>query len=190
MLRCLVARLGDERYAIPVTNVVETVALKDSTIHTVAGVQTVDRDGVPGAARGPRVPSWTSPASASPLAAVVVRHGGGGADQMAWTVDRLVGEQEIVVKDLGGFLDRPPGLTGATIDSDGTLMLLVDVRELAERALSGRRDLRSGRHRRASPANPPCEAGPEDARPRKAAARKRAACSSSRTAPASASCSA
>jgi CheY-like chemotaxis protein len=138
VLRCLVARLGDERYALPVTNVVETIALKDSNVHTVAGVQTVDRDGVP-------VPladlgsALDVPGNRIPTAAVVVRHGGGGTDQVAWTVDRLVGEQEIVVKDLGGFLDRPPGLSGAAIDSDGTLILLVDVRELASARLGGRR---------------------------------------------------
>jgi chemotaxis protein histidine kinase CheA len=138
VLRCLVARLGSERYAIPVTNVVETIALKDSNINTVAGVPTVNRGGVP-------VPLadlgavLEVPGERRPAAAVVVRHGGAGGEQMAWTVDRLVGEQEIVVKDLGGFLDRPPGLAGAAIDSDGTLMLLVDVRELAERRLTGRR---------------------------------------------------
>jgi chemotaxis protein histidine kinase CheA len=172
VLRCLVARLGTERYAIPVTNVVETIALKDSTINTVAGVQTVDREGVP-------VPLadlgavLDVPGERNPLAAVVVRHGGGGADQMAWTVDRLVGEQEIVVKDLGGFLDRPPGLTGAAIDSDGTLMLLVDVRELAERRLSGRR-VAAPVIVAASSSEPAVETGPEDPARAKAAARKRA----------------
>jgi len=78
-----------------------------------------------------------------------------------------------VVKDLGGFLDRPPGLTGAAIDSDGTLMLLVDVRELAERRLSGRR--MTAPVPVATPSDAPAvEASAEDGARAKAAARKRA----------------
>jgi CheY-like chemotaxis protein len=46
-------------------------------------------------------------------------------------VDALEGELEVVVKDLGGFLGRPPFIGGGTIDSDGSVMLLLDVREMA-----------------------------------------------------------
>jgi CheY-like chemotaxis protein len=46
-------------------------------------------------------------------------------------VDALEGELVVVVKDLGGFLGRPPFIGGGTIDSDGSVMLLLDVRELA-----------------------------------------------------------
>jgi len=61
---------------------------------------------------------------------VVVRYGG-ASEQLAWAVDDLEGELEVVVKDLGGFLGRPPYLGGGTIDSDGSVMLLLDVREMA-----------------------------------------------------------
>ena len=61
---------------------------------------------------------------------VVVRYGG-ASEQLAWAVDALEGELEVVVKDLGGFLGRPPFIGGGTIDSDGSVMLLLDVRELA-----------------------------------------------------------
>jgi len=168
VLRCLVARVGEERYALPVTNVVETIALKDSAVNTVAGVPTVDRGGVP-------VPLadlgavLEVPGERTPAAAVVVRHGGTGVDLMAWTVDRLVGEQEIVVKDLGGFLDRPPGLSGAAIDSDGTLMLLVDVRDLS---VQGARRIPVAATVPASPRGSAKEAAEADAAP--AAHRKRA----------------
>jgi CheY-like chemotaxis protein len=65
-----------------------------------------------------------------PAAAVVVRYGGTG-DLLAWAVDALDREDELIVKDLGGFLGRPHGLAGATIDGDGAVMLLLDLRELA-----------------------------------------------------------
>ena len=42
-------------------------------------------------------------------------------EQLAWAVDRLEGESELVVKDLGPFLGRVPFVAGATIDGDGSV---------------------------------------------------------------------
>jgi CheY-like chemotaxis protein len=67
--------------------------------------------------------------------AVVVRYGS-ATEMLAWAVDALEGELELVVKDLGGFLGRVPGVSGATIDGDGDVMLLIDVREMALAQLS------------------------------------------------------
>jgi chemotaxis protein histidine kinase CheA len=126
VLRCLIARVGDERYALPVPGVVESLSLKDATVHVLAGSPVVVRHGstLPlldlGAALGVA-------GDRDPRAAVVVRH----ADrQVAWAVDRLEGELELVVKDLGPFLGRLPLISGATIDGDGSVLCLVDLREL------------------------------------------------------------
>jgi CheY-like chemotaxis protein len=64
-------------------------------------------------------------------AAVVVRH---GDRQVAWAVDSLDGEREVVVKDLGPFLGRLPVISGVTIDGDGSVVCLVDLRELSDSA--------------------------------------------------------
>jgi chemotaxis protein histidine kinase CheA len=130
VMRCLVARLGDERYAVPVTNVVETLSLADVPVASVAGAQVLVRHGstIPlsdlGHALGVSGERETR-------VGVVVRYGGAAGDQLAWAVDALDGELELVVKDLGRFLGRPPYVGGGTIDSDGSVMLLLDVRELA-----------------------------------------------------------
>ena len=129
VMRCLVARLGNERYAVPVTNVVETISLGDVETSTVAGAPVLVRHGstIPladlGRALGVAGERETK-------VGVVVRYGG-ASEQLAWAVDALEGELEVVVKDLGGFLGRPPFLGGGTIDSDGSVMLLLDVREMA-----------------------------------------------------------
>src|SRR3954447_15123357 len=127
VLRCLLARIGDERYAIPVPGVVESLSLKDASVHTLAGKPVVVRHGITlplldlGAA-------LDVPGDREASVAVVVRH----ADrQVAWAVDRLEGELELVVKDLGPFLGRLPLVSGATIDGDGSVVCLVDLRELA-----------------------------------------------------------
>ena len=129
VMRCLVARLGEERYAVPVTNIVETISLTDVETSTVAGASVLVRHGstIPLADLGRALGVV---GERETRVGVVVRYGG-AAEQLAWAVDELEGELEVVVKDLGGFLGRPPFIGGGTIDSDGSVMLLLDVRELA-----------------------------------------------------------
>ncbi len=129
--RCLLVRCGTERYAVPLAGVVETLSLGDVAVHDVAGSLVISREdsattmpladlgevlGVVGA-RAPR-------------AAVVARLTG---ESVAWAVDEVESEREVVVKSLGDFLGRVPGTAGATIDDDGSVLLLVDLRELAAR---------------------------------------------------------
>jgi chemotaxis protein histidine kinase CheA len=132
VLRCLVARVGDERYAVPVPAVVESVGLRDVPVHTLAGATVMVRHGasVPLLDLGEAL---NVSGERNPKAAVLVRHSTTG-EQLAWAVDRLEGELELVVKDLGPFLGRLPLVTGATIDGDGSVVCLVDLRELAVRA--------------------------------------------------------
>jgi chemotaxis protein histidine kinase CheA/CheY-like chemotaxis protein len=129
VMRCLVARLGDERYAVPVTNIVETISLTDVDMSTVAGAPVLVRHGstIPLADLGRALGVV---GERETRVGVVVRYGS-ASEQLAWAVDALEGELEVVVKDLGGFLGRPPFIGGGTIDSDGSVMLLLDVRELA-----------------------------------------------------------
>jgi chemotaxis protein histidine kinase CheA len=134
VLRCLLARVGTERYALPVSGVVETLGLATAERHQVAGVTVLARDG-----RTMPVVDLGRALGVSgerhPRAAVVVQHGGAG-DLLALAVDALEGELEVVVKELGTFLGRLPTVAGATIDGDGTVVLVLDIREIAVRQLA------------------------------------------------------
>ena len=135
VLRCLLARVGTERYALPVAGVVETISLADATRHEVAGVPVLSRAG----RTMPIVDLGLAVAAAGerhPRSAVVVSHGGAG-ELMAFAVDELEGELEVVVKELGTFLGRLPSVAGATIDGDGSVVLVLDVRDLALRQVAG-----------------------------------------------------
>jgi len=139
VIRCLLARVGTERYAVPVHGVVESVSLRPgqgARLHSLAGAPVVVRDGVsvPLLDLGRALGLDPEPGS-SPHSAVVVRHGGASGALVAWAVDRLEGERELVVKDLGSFLGRVPGIAGATIDGDGSVVCLLDLRELADRSV-------------------------------------------------------
>jgi chemotaxis protein histidine kinase CheA len=134
VLRCLVARVGAERYALPVSGVLETVGLTGTPQYEVAGVPVLAREGrtMPVVDLGQVL---GAPGERNPRAAVVVTHGASG-ELMALTVDDIEGEREVVVKELGGFLGRLPTVAGATIDGDGSVVLVLDTRELAVRRLA------------------------------------------------------
>lgn len=142
VLHCLMARVGPERYALPIPGVVESLSLRDTQVHTLAGQPVVMRHGATVPLRD-LAGALGVPGRSEPTAAVVVRQ---GDRQVAWSVDALEGERELVVKNLGGFLGRLPVVSGATIDGDGSVLCLVDLRDLTDIA-AGAAASRGGEHR-------------------------------------------
>ncbi|MGQ9677405.1 MAG: chemotaxis protein CheW, partial [Chloroflexota bacterium] len=55
--------------------------------------------------------------------------------QVGLVVDRLIGEQEVVIKSLGRFLGDVKGISGAAILGDGRVGLIVDVSALVQVAI-------------------------------------------------------
>ena len=71
------------------------------------------------------------------ISVVVLRSAG---NYLALQVDQVLGEQEIVIKQLEGPVPKPIGIAGATVLGDGRIMPIADVLELI--------DLATGRLRR------------------------------------------
>lgn len=66
-----------------------------------------------------------------------------GSNILALQVDQVLGEQEIVIKQLEGPAPKPFGITGATIQGDGQVMAIADILELIELGMGRiRRDVR------------------------------------------------
>src|SRR5437870_4966641 len=59
-----------------------------------------------------------------------------GIQRIALHVDELIGNQEIVVKNIGPQLSRVPGVGGATVMGDGRIVLIVNPVQLAQHARS------------------------------------------------------
>jgi chemotaxis protein histidine kinase CheA/ActR/RegA family two-component response regulator len=57
-----------------------------------------------------------------------------GSDLVAVEVDRVLGEQEIVIKPLQGPAPKPLGIAGATVLGDGRIIPIADVLELVDLA--------------------------------------------------------
>lgn len=55
-----------------------------------------------------------------------------GSNLLAVRVDRVIGEQEIVIKPIAGPIPKPLGIAGATVLGDGSVMAIGDVLELME----------------------------------------------------------
>ena len=53
-----------------------------------------------------------------------------GNQQVAFVVDRLIGQEEVVIKPLDRLLHGTPGMAGATITSDGGIALIIDIPNL------------------------------------------------------------
>jgi two-component system chemotaxis sensor kinase CheA len=125
--RALIARVGDEVYAIPLTHVVETFALSQPMLQEVKGREVVAiRDDVfPAIWLRDKVGLPASNKTGGQVVLVEL------ADRRAaLIVDEFVGQQEIVVKQFDGVKGSRTLFSGATILGDGAPALIVDASTL------------------------------------------------------------
>ncbi|WP_028595558.1 chemotaxis protein CheA [Paenibacillus assamensis] len=127
ILSAMLFRLGDEKYAIPLTSIVETGLVRKEEIRRVhGGMRMIDyRQGV--------IPllslssmfgcSGYSDFEEDEVEIIIIRKGDSVA---ALAVDDFIGQSEIVLKPLGNYLKSVQGISGATILGDGQVALIVD----------------------------------------------------------------
>ena len=122
LVPCLLVRAADERYAIPVHSVVTVIDLEEDTCLSVEGLPSVLVDDEPVTVSDlARELHGTSESATGPIvvmASATRRH--------AFRVDALVGRRPVVVKDLGNLLPRVDVLAGASVESDGRVVLVID----------------------------------------------------------------
>ncbi|WP_028307530.1 chemotaxis protein CheA [Desulfitibacter alkalitolerans] len=129
--RSLLVKLGNQVYAFPLANVVEIVDIPLSEVRTVAKQEVA-------VVRGDVLPLYTlqglldlkiEKLDNEKYSVVVV---GLSEKRIGIIVDDLIGEQEIVIKTLGDYIGKIPGLAGATIMGDGTVALILDIRGMMD----------------------------------------------------------
>jgi two-component system, chemotaxis family, sensor kinase CheA len=128
IVRSLLARVGDETYAIPMTHVSETVELHPQILHTLKGreVLMVREDVLP-VIRLRQLLGFDGEAARGVEQVVVVEM---AERRAALVVDALIGQQEIVVKQFDGVQNGLLLFGGATILGDGAPALIIDVSSL------------------------------------------------------------
>ena len=126
--------VGDECYILPLGSVVESFQVKDGMVKTIGGhgrVVAVRDDYMPviDLEKIFEVPR-RDPGSASTIMVVVESDG----TRVALLVDDLLGQQQVVVKNLEANYRKVPDVSGATIMGDGRVALILDVGSMVRRS--------------------------------------------------------
>lgn len=130
IIRALMVELGDEQFAFPLTNVLETISARAGEIKRVKHSEVIlVRGQVLPLVRLSGIFEREESGNKDRLFIVVL---GVGEKKVGVIVDKLLGELEIVIKSLGDYLGKVPCISGATILGDGQVALIVDVRSLVK----------------------------------------------------------
>jgi two-component system chemotaxis sensor kinase CheA len=128
IVRSLLARIGDETYAVPMTHVSETVELTPAILRAVKNQEVLMlREEVLPVLRMRTLMGFDGEAPPGREQVVVVEM---AERRAALVVDALIGQQEIVVKQFDGVRDGLSLFGGATILGDGAPALIIDVSSL------------------------------------------------------------
>ncbi|MGE6753092.1 chemotaxis protein CheW [Rossellomorea sp. NPDC071047] len=129
IISVMLVEIEDEKYAIPLSSIIETAIVKKEEIMNAHNQRVIDF-------RGKVVPLlfledvFEIPKDSKDeefYSVVVVRKG----EKMAGlVVDSFIGQQEIVLKSLGNYLNDVFAISGATILGDGQVALIVDCNAL------------------------------------------------------------
>ncbi|HEY8585932.1 MAG TPA: chemotaxis protein CheA [Rhodanobacter sp.] len=123
----LVTAVGQERYIVPLTSIVESMRLRPEAVRKIAGGGEVFhfRDEYLPIMRLHRVFGCEEAVTDISRAIVVVVED--DRRRVGLLVDDLLGQQQAVIKSLDAHYRRVQGVSGATILSDGSVALIVDV---------------------------------------------------------------
>lgn len=129
IISVMLVEIQKEKFAIPLSSIIETAIIKDSDIMNAHNQKVIDF-------RGKVVPLLflkdifevpSEPAEDQFHSVIIVRKG----DKMAGlVVDSFIGQQEVVLKSLGNYLTNVFAISGATILGDGQVALIVDCNAL------------------------------------------------------------
>lgn len=129
IISVMLVELQKEKYAIPLSSIIETAIINKSDILNAHNQEVIDF-------RGKVVPLvFLKDVFEVPqieeedefLSVIIVRKG----EKLAGiVVDSFIGQQEIVLKSLGDYLSTVFAISGATILGDGQVALIVDCNEL------------------------------------------------------------
>ncbi len=126
--------VGGETYILPLASVVESFQVERGMIDSIGGsgrVVKVREQFLPVVALDAvfAVPR-AGCANAAQIMVIVEAEG----QRVALLVDELLGQHQVVVKNLEANYRRVPGVAGATILGDGRVALIIDVANLVKRA--------------------------------------------------------
>ncbi|MNB86058.1 Chemotaxis protein CheA [compost metagenome] len=126
IIAAMLVKIGSEKYAIPLSSIVETGIVKKNQIRTIHGTRMIEfrNSHIPllSLSKFYAIPDFDDSAEEE-TEIIVVRK----SDRMAaLAVQDFIGQNEIVIKNLGKYLPEIQGISGATILGDGQVALIID----------------------------------------------------------------
>ena len=125
IIQALMVCIGDEKYAISLGSIQTIEDVKASEIKYVQAKEVINLRGVviPLIRLSEVLDAPTNKTKDDDMVVVIVKKG----DKLAGlVVDELIGQQEIVIKSLGKYINKCKVISGATILGDGEVALIVD----------------------------------------------------------------
>ncbi|HEY5995762.1 MAG TPA: response regulator, partial [Candidatus Deferrimicrobiaceae bacterium] len=135
--RGTLVRVGARYFAIPTTNVARALSVAAGTIRRVENVETVQLHGKPaslvrlGTILG--VPEDPDEGDARNVQLVVL---GASGSRIAFKVDEVMSDEEVILKGLGPQLARVRNIAGATVLASGRVVLVLNVSDLLKSAVA------------------------------------------------------
>jgi two-component system chemotaxis sensor kinase CheA len=126
IIAAMLVRLGSEKYAVPLSSIVETAIVQREQVRNIHGNKmiTFRESLIPYLSLSEvfGVPDFND-AEEQETEIVVIRK---GERLAAVAVEEFIGQSEIVLKSMGTYLPAIEGISGATILGDGQVALILD----------------------------------------------------------------
>jgi len=137
IIQALMVQVGQEIFAIPLSTVVETIRIAPSEIQTIEGREVVSlrKSVLPLVRLRDEFSIPTNDEALQRLYVVIVAL---AEKRFGILVDRLHGQEEVVIKSLGDYFSSGDGIAGATITGDGKVVLILDMAMLIRRLIAAR----------------------------------------------------
>ncbi|MDF2720305.1 MAG: chemotaxis protein CheA [Paenibacillus sp.] len=130
IISAMLVRLGSEKYAIPLSSIVETSVIRKEHVRRVHGNKMMDfrNSIIPLLSLSSlfEVPDFSEEDEPETEVVIVKK----GDKLVGLMVDEFIGQQEIVLKTLGKYLTNLFAVSGATILGDGQVALIIDTNAL------------------------------------------------------------
>lgn len=135
IIPAIMVKVRQEMYAIPLTDVIETIKISSSDITTIEGHEVINLRGeilsLLRLSRFIKLESVLGPDDKMPVVVV-----GFGNRKIGLIVDYLEGKQEIVIKSLEQNYMTVEGLAGASILGDGSICLILDIASMINKVIA------------------------------------------------------
>lgn len=135
IINALMVEVAGETFAIPLSGVLESIKVATHDIHQVADGEIIQlRERLLPIIRLDRFFGLGRIRSETQEYVVVV---GSGEKRGGLVVDRLIGQQEVVIKGMDEYLGELPGISGGTVLGDGRVALILDIAALIVKTRRG-----------------------------------------------------